>query len=51
MQIVPHYWANKAFDALLIRGATFGDVLPQMGALLAFTAVFFAVGVWRFDFD
>ena len=51
MRVIPHYWANKAFDALLIRGATFADVVPQMAALLAFTAVFLLVGIWRFDFD
>jgi ABC-2 type transport system permease protein len=51
MRVVPHYWANSAFTDLLVRGAGLGDVVGQMFALLVFTAGFFAVGLWRFDFD
>lgn len=51
MRLVPHYWANRAYTDLLVRGAGLGEVLPQMGALLGFTAVFLTVGLWRFDFD
>jgi ABC-2 type transport system permease protein len=51
MRVVPHYWANSAFTDLLVRGAGLSDVMPQMVALLIFTAAFFAVGLWRFDFD
>ncbi len=51
MRVVPHYWANSAFTALLVRGAGPGEVLPQMLALLIFTSGFFAVGVWKFEFD
>jgi len=51
MRLVPHYWANSAFTDLLVRGAGLADVVPQIVALLVFTAVFFAVGLWRFDFD
>jgi len=51
MRLVPHYWANSAFTNLLVRGSGLADVFPQMIALLAFTAVFFAVGLWRFEFD
>jgi ABC-2 type transport system permease protein len=51
MRVVPHYWANSAFTDLLVRGAGLSDVVPQMVALLIFTAAFFAVGLWRFDFD
>ena len=50
-KIVPHYWANRAFEDLLIRGLGLADVALEMGVLLAFIAVFFAVGLWRFDFD
>jgi len=50
-KFVPHYWANRALDNLLIRGAAFGDVTTEMAALLGFTALFFVVGLWRFDFD
>ncbi len=51
MRVVPHYWANSAFTDLLVRGAGLSDVVPQMVALLIFTGAFFAVGLWRFDFD
>jgi ABC-2 type transport system permease protein len=51
MRLVPHYWANTAFTNLLVRGAGLDEVLPQMLALLVFTAGFFAIGLWRFEFD
>lgn len=51
MRLVPHYWANSAFTNLLVRGAGLDEVLPQMLALLVFTAGFFVIGLWRFEFD
>jgi ABC-2 type transport system permease protein len=51
MRVVPHYWANSAFTDLLVRGAGLADVTPQVVALSVFTVAFFAVGLWRFDFD
>ena len=50
-KIVPHYWANRAFNDLLVRGLGLADVTTEMAALLVFTALFFAIGLWRFDFD
>ena len=50
-KIVPHYWANSALVDLMVRGAAFGDVMVEMVVLLAFTALFFVIGLWRFDFD
>ncbi|MEJ2563434.1 MAG: ABC transporter permease [Anaerolineales bacterium] len=50
-KIVPHYWANKAFENVMIRGLGLVDVLPQIGVLLGFTLLFLAIGVWRFDFE
>ena len=50
-KIVPHYWANRAFNDLLVRGLGLADVTTEMAALLAFTALFFVIGLWRFDFD
>lgn len=50
-RIVPHYWANRAFNDLLARGLGLADVTTEMAALLAFTALFFVVGLWRFDFN
>jgi len=48
---VPHYWAITAYQDLMVRGRGLADVTPQLLALLAFSAVFFAIGVWRFKFD
>ena len=50
-RVVPHYWANRAFENLLIRGLGFASVTTELGALLGFTALFFAIGLWRFSFD
>ncbi len=50
-QLVPHYWANRAFNDLLARGLGLADVTMEMAMLLAFTALFFVFGLWRFDFD
>ncbi|MGD8398812.1 MAG: ABC transporter permease [Anaerolineae bacterium] len=49
--IVPHYWANRALVDLMVRGAGFADVIVEMVALLGFSALFFAVGAWRFEFN
>jgi ABC-2 type transport system permease protein len=48
---LPHYWANRALDNIMIRGMMLGDVSLELIALFAFTVVFFLVGLWRFDFD
>jgi ABC-2 type transport system permease protein len=45
----PHAWALAAYQDVLVRGAGFAAVLPQIGALLGFALVFFAVAAWRFE--
>jgi ABC-2 type transport system permease protein len=50
-KIVPHYWANRAFDDLLIRGFGLGDVALELAVLLGFSILFFIIGLWRFDFE
>jgi ABC-2 type transport system permease protein len=50
-KIVPHYWANRAFDDLLIRGLGPADLALDMGVLLGFCLLFFVIGLWRFDFE
>ncbi len=50
-KIVPHYWANSAFDDLLIRGLGLQDVALDLVVLLGFCILFFAIGLWRFDFE
>lgn len=50
-KIVPHYWANHALTNLMVRGLGLADVTLDLLVLLGFTVVFFAIGLWRFDFD
>jgi ABC-2 type transport system permease protein len=49
--IVPHYWANRAFDDLLIRGLGVTNIALDLAMLLAFSLLFFVIGLWRFDFE
>jgi ABC-2 type transport system permease protein len=48
---VPHYWANRALTNVMLRGMRLPDLILELGALLAFTALFFVIGLLRFDFD
>ena len=48
---LPHYWANKALDDIMVRGMMLADVAQELVMLLGFSLVFFLVGLWRFDFD
>jgi ABC-2 type transport system permease protein len=50
-KIVPHYWANHALVNLMVRGLGLADVTLDCAVLLGFTALFFAIGLWRFDFE
>jgi len=36
---------------VMIRGMGAADVLPEVGVLMGFAAVFFAVALWRFRFE
>ncbi len=47
---VPHYWAMEASQGVILLGDGVVDVLPAVGALLAFAVGFFALGLWRFRF-
>lgn len=51
VRFIPHYWANQAFFDLIFRGASLPDVTPSLLVLLGFTALFFLIGIWRFEFD
>ena len=44
-----NYWAMEGFTDLTIRGLGFGDIVPEISVLLLITAVFFVLGVWRFQ--
>jgi ABC-2 type transport system permease protein len=50
-KIVPHYWANRALTNVMLRGLRLADVTVELGVLAAFTALFFVIGLLRFDFD
>lgn len=49
--VVPHYWANRAFDDLLIRRLGMAEVGLDLLVLLGFCLLFFVIGMWRFDFE
>ena len=50
-RLTPHNWAIQAYHDLLIRGRGLADVTTEIVALLVFSAIFFTIGVWRFEFD
>lgn len=50
-RLVPQSYATQAYYDILARGAGLVDVLPQLGMLLVFTAVFLFFGVRRFRFE
>ncbi len=47
-KFTPHGWATPGFNKLMVFGAEFGDVLPEMMALLGFAVMFLVIGIWRF---
>jgi ABC-2 type transport system permease protein len=48
VKVLPSNWAMRAYTDLLVRNAGFHDVLPAVGVLLLFAAVFLMVGILRF---
>jgi ABC-2 type transport system permease protein len=49
--LTPHAYALEGYYSLMAEDATLVSVLPEMGIVLAFGAVFFLVAVWRFKFE
>lgn len=53
LQVVAAYspigWALDGFLDLFVRDAHLRDLLPAIGGLLAFSAVCFAIAIWRFS--
>jgi len=47
-KITPHGWANTGFNKLMLYGADFGAVVPEMLVLVGFAVVFGLIAVWRF---
>ena len=48
---VPTRWAVDALDAMTWRGQGFGEALLPSGVMLAFTAAFMGIAVWRFRWE
>ncbi len=49
-KLIPHTWANGAFQDLMVRGQGLPEIMPGLLILGIFTVVFFIVGLWRFDY-
>jgi ABC-2 type transport system permease protein len=49
--ITPHAWALTAYQDILVRGYGVAEILPELGALMAFAVAFFGVALWRFVWD
>jgi ABC-2 type transport system permease protein len=48
---VPTHWAVEGLDAMTWRGLPFSAALLPVGLLLAFSAAFAAIALWRFDWE
>ena len=51
VKVLPTTWAMQGMLDLVLRGGGLQNVLPEVGVLLGFAAIFFSVGVWRFRFE
>jgi ABC-2 type transport system permease protein len=51
VKILPTTWAMQGMLDLVLRGGGLQDILPEVGVLLGFAAIFFSVGVWRFRYE
>ena len=49
--LLPTAWAMDGFQNIVLRGLGFESVVGSAGVLLGYTAVFFALAVWRFRFE
>jgi ABC-2 type transport system permease protein len=49
--VIPHYWAKRALENLLVRGLSLADLGLELAVLSGFVLLFFAFGLWKFDFD
>ncbi len=49
--IAPLTYANDALRSVMLKGASVGDIWIDVAVLLGFTALFFALGVTRFNRD
>jgi ABC-2 type transport system permease protein len=49
--LTPHAHALQAYRGIMVDSATFVQIVPELGILLVFAAVFFGLAVWRFKFE
>ena len=49
--LTPHAHALQAYRGIIVDNAALVQVLPHLGILAVFGAVFFAIAVWRFKFE
>ena len=47
----PISWAMEGFQDIITRGQGVTAVLPEVGVLLIFAALFLFVGIWRFRYE
>jgi ABC-2 type transport system permease protein len=50
-QVMPTAWAMEGLQNIVVRGQGLSSVLLPAGVLLAYTAAFFGLAVWRFRFE
>jgi ABC-2 type transport system permease protein len=48
---VPHSWALKGYQNLMVRGLGLEEVMPQIAALAGFGLLFFLFALWRFRYE
>ncbi len=48
VQILPSTWALRAYEDILARSATLGDVLPAIAFMVGFGVIFAVLGMLRF---
>jgi ABC-2 type transport system permease protein len=49
--VLPQTWAMQGYQDIITRGQGFTAILPEIGVLLGFAVVFFAIAVWKFDLE
>ncbi|MEN6571080.1 MAG: ABC transporter permease [Anaerolineaceae bacterium] len=50
-KVLPTRWAVQGMLDVLVRGQGVSGILPDVGILLGFAALFFAVGILRFKYE
>lgn len=51
VKVLPTTWAMIGFDDVILRGLGVIAILPVVGVLLVFAAIFFSLGIWRLRFE